>query len=156
MSPSPDLAAWLTLCLTPGLGGSKIRVLLKHFGPPGNVLNADRTELARIAGHDAAIALTNGGAHEAVDRALRWVATPGHEIVTLADSDYPALLLEISDPPPLVYAQGDVRLLNRLSLAVVGSRNATAQGLRNAEAFSKAFSQGGLTVVSGLALGIDA
>ncbi len=65
-------------------------------------------------------------------------------------------MLEIPDPPPLLYAKGDVRLLGRPALAIVGSRNATTQGLRNAESFSKAFSDGGLTIVSGLALGIDA
>ena len=76
--------------------------------------------------------------------------------MTLADSAYPRMLLEIEDPPLLLYAKGNPDLLNRPALAVVGSRNGTAQGLRNAEAFAKAFSVSGLTIVSGLALGIDA
>ena len=81
---------------------------------------------------------------------------PDHHVITLADSEYPRLLLEIPDPPPLLYAHGNPGLLEGPALAMVGSRNGTAQGLRNAEAFAKAFSAGGLTIVSGLALGIDA
>jgi DNA processing protein len=77
-------------------------------------------------------------------------------VVTLADANYPKLLLEIPDPPLLLYCRGQVPLLNRPALAVVGSRNATAQGIRNAEQFARAFSEAGLTIVSGLAQGIDA
>ena len=92
----------------------------------------------------------------AVEQALRWAQAPGHAIVTLADTVYPRLLLEIADPPPLLYAAGRLELLGRPALAIVGSRNATAQGARNAERFAQAFSAAGLTIVSGLALGIDA
>lgn len=76
--------------------------------------------------------------------------------MTLADADYPRLLLETAGPPPVLYAKGRRELLGRPALAVVGSRNATPQGLRDAEAFSRALSDAGLTIVSGLALGIDA
>jgi DNA processing protein len=76
--------------------------------------------------------------------------------VTLADETYPKALLEIPDPPALLYAVGRIDLLQRTSLAVVGSRNATAQGEQNAENFAKALSETGLTIVSGLAMGIDA
>jgi len=93
---------------------------------------------------------------DAVARALDWAAASGHFIVTLADETYPRSLLEIADPPPLLYAQGRLELLAREAVAVVGSRNASAQGEANATAFSRALSDAGLTVVSGLALGIDA
>jgi DNA processing protein len=76
--------------------------------------------------------------------------------VTFADDAYPRLLLEIADPPPLLYVKGRPALLDRPSLAVVGSRNATQQGRSNAEAFSKELSEGGFTIISGLAVGIDA
>lgn len=150
------LAAWLTLCLTPGLGAATLRRLLKEFGLPENVLGADRASLARLAGTEAVTALLSGETAAAVERSLKWAAADRHHIITLADATYPRLLLETADPPPLLYATGDAQLLNRKALAVVGSRNGTAQGLRNAEAFAKAFSAGGLTIVSGLALGIDA
>ena len=156
MTQTQGLAAWLTLCLTPGLGAAAIRRLLNEFGLPENILSADRSPLARIAGAEAAASLASGASSVAVERALHWATDPAHHVITLADAAYPSLLLEIPDPPPLLYAHGNPELLNRPALAVVGSRNATAQGLRNAEAFAKAFSAQGLTIVSGLALGIDA
>ncbi len=156
MTRDPGLAAWLKVCLTPGLGPVKIHRLLKQFGLPENVLSADREEVARIAGAEAAAAMMSGASNAAVERALDWASRPGCHILSLADAAYPALLLEIADPPALIYARGSLELLGRPALAVVGSRNGTAQGMRNAEAFSRSFSEGGLTIVSGLALGIDA
>ena len=156
MTRNQGLAAWLTLCLTPGLSAAVIRRLLTEFGLPEKVIGADRSSLARIAGTEAATALTSGAASAAVERTLEWASGDDHHIITLADPTYPRLLLETADPPPLLYATGNAELLSRKSLAIVGSRNGTAQGLRNAEAFAKSFSQGGLTIVSGLALGIDA
>jgi DNA processing protein len=156
MTQDPGLASWLQLTLTPGLGAAAIRGLLKQFGLPENILGATRAQLERIAGPEAAALLRPEGIAPAVERALRWAEEPGHGIVTFADAAYPAMLLQIPDPPPLLYATGRLELLARPSLAIVGSRNATAQGVRNAEQFAQAFSAVGLTIVSGLALGIDA
>ncbi len=156
MTGNQGLAAWLTLCLTPGLGAATIRRLLSTFGLPESILLADKSELTRIAGMEAARALSSGTVSDAVERALVWASREQNHVITLADSGYPKLLLEIPDPPPLLYARGNPELLNRKTLAVVGSRNGTAQGIRNAESFARAFSEGGLTIVSGLALGIDA
>ncbi len=156
MTQDSGLASWLQLTLTPGLGAATIRGLLKQFGLPENILAATRVQLERTAGPAAAELLRPEAIAPAIERALRWTQEPGHAIVTLADAAYPRLLLEIPDPPPLLYAIGRVELLGRPSLAVVGSRNATAQGARDAEQFAKAFSAAGLTIVSGLALGIDA
>jgi DNA processing protein len=91
-----------------------------------------------------------------VRRALEWLAAPENHLITLGDAYYPQLLLQISDPPPLLYVKGRRELLNRPALAIVGSRNATAQGIANAEDFARALSDAGITIVSGLALGIDA
>lgn len=156
MTRDPGLEGWLTLCLTPGLGAATIRRLLTIFGPPDQVLHASPAALTRAAGSDAATALKSAAAIPAVERALAWASLTDHHVITLADSEYPHLLLEIPDPPPLLYAHGNPGLLDRPALAVVGSRNGTAQGLRDAETFARAFSAGGLTIVSGLALGIDA
>lgn len=156
MTHDPGLASWLQLTLTPGLGAAAIRGLLKQFGLPENVLGATRAQLERAAGPAAAELLRPEGIAAAIERSLRWAEEPGHAVVTLADAAYPRLLLEIQDPPPLLYAVGRLELLQRPALAVVGSRNATAQGARNAEQFARAFSEAGLTIVSGLALGIDA
>lgn len=156
MNKDPDLASWLQLTLTPGLGAAAIRGLLARFGSPENVLCAPRAQLERLGGPAAAALLRGEETAKAVENALRWAETPGHAVVTLADAAYPRLLLEIADPPPLLYAVGRLELLGRPALAIVGSRNATAQGARNAEQFAQAFSASGLTIVSGLALGIDA
>lgn len=156
MNNDPDLASWLQLTLTPGLGAAAVRGLLARFGSPENVLSAPRAQLEHLGGPAAAALLRGDGTAKAVENALRWAQAPGHAVVTLADAAYPRLLLEIPDPPPLLYAVGRLELLERPALAIVGSRNATAQGVRNAEQFAQAFSASGLTIVSGLALGIDA
>jgi len=156
MTHDPALASWLQLTLTPGLGAATIRKLLSQFGLPENVLAARRADLAPYAGADALRALDSDPVARAVDQALAWLAQPGRAIVTLADAAYPRLLLEIADPPPLLYCRGRTELLNRPALAVVGSRNATAQGTSNAQQFARSFSAAGLTIVSGLAQGIDA
>jgi DNA processing protein len=85
-----------------------------------------------------------------------WLAQPGNSLLTLADTDYPQTLLEIADPPAVLYCKGRRELLGQPALGIVGSRNATPQGLRDAEAFAHALADAGLTIVSGLALGIDA
>ena len=156
MSADPGLASWLQLTLTPGLGAAAIRGLLEQFGLPENILAAPRAQLERVAGPAAAALQHSEETAAAVRNALRWAESPGHAVVTLADAAYPRLLLEIADPPPLLYAVGRLELLGRPALAIVGSRNATAQGVRNAEQFARAFSAAGLTIVSGMALGIDA
>jgi len=156
MTPDPGLASWLQLTLAPGLGAATLRRLLSKFGLPENVLAAGSGELARIAGAEALQALGSDAVARAVERALAWLEQPGHAIVTLADASYPRLLLEIADPPALLYCRGRTELLSRPALAVVGSRNATAQGASNAEQFARSFSAAGLTIVSGLAQGIDA
>ena len=91
-----------------------------------------------------------------LDTTLRWLEGPGRRVVARNDPAYPRMLAEIANPPPLLYVTGRVELLNRPSFAIVGSRNASAQGVRDAEAFAAALSAAGLCVVSGLALGIDA
>ncbi len=156
MTSDPGLAGWLQLALTPGLGPSAVRALLRDFGLPEAVLARKRSELARYASPAAVEALDSRSVQEAVARALDWAAQPQRFVVTLADEAYPRLLLEIADPPPLLYARGKIELLQRPGLAVVGSRNATAQGERNAEDFARALSTSGFTIISGLALGIDA
>lgn len=155
MTPDPALASWLQLTLTPGLGPATVRKLLAQFGLPENVLAARRFDLAQYADAEALRALDSDAVAQAVDRALDWVRQPGRALVTLGDAAYPRLLLETADPPPLLYCHGRTELLNRPALAVVGSRNATAQGAQNAEQFARSFSAAGLTIVSGLAQGID-
>jgi DNA processing protein len=156
MTPEPGLASWLQLSLTPGLGASKVRNLLRQFGLPEAILARPNTELAPLIGQAPLEALRSSRVAQAVDRAVQWASSGDHFVITLADDVYPRLLLEIADPPPVLYAHGRIDLLQQPALAIVGSRNATAQGARNAEQFALALGNAGLTIVSGLALGIDA
>ena len=156
MNPDPGLAGWLQLALTPGIGPATLRRLLTQFGLPQAVLAQKRGALAPFAPAPALAALDSEQVAHAVAHALGWAAQPGNHIVSLADDNYPRLLLEISDPPPLLYVRGRAELLGRPALAIVGSRNATPQGEANAQAFARSLSDAGFTIVSGLALGIDA
>lgn len=156
---APDtaaLAAWLRLTLIPGIGGETQRKLLKAFGLPEAVFAAGYPALVGVAGNTLAERLHGHDTAAAVDLALEWAAQPGNAILTLADPDYPQALLDTADPPILLYLKGHRELLNRPMLAMVGSRNATAQGERDASAFARSLGDAGLTIVSGLALGIDA
>ena len=151
-----DYDAWLRLTLIKGLGGAAVRQLLAAFSSPQQVLDAGIVELRRHVSPELAAAIAAGGNAEAAAVALAWLDDPVNQVVALGDADYPQLLLQIPDPPPLLYVKGDCSLLNRFALAIVGSRNATAQGAANAEEFARALSDAGMTIVSGLASGVDA
>lgn len=154
--PDSSLADWLRLAAVPGLGGQVQRKLLQAFGLPGEVFAASGSALRSVLPLPLAEAVNNHDSTAEVEAALEWATQPGNSLVTLADPAYPQSLLDSADPPILLYAKGRVELLNRPSIALVGSRNATRQGEDNAEAFATVLSQAGLGIVSGLALGIDA
>lgn len=156
MGAAEELGAWLRLTLTPGIGGATQRVLLKRFGPPSAIFAAAPAAIADTIGRAAAKVLGREPDAAAIEAALAWADRPGHRILTLADDDYPPALLEIPDPPPLLYVQGDPALLCRPGIAIVGSRNATPGGLKNSERFAASLAGSGWSIVSGLALGIDA
>ena len=156
MTPDPELAAWLRLTLVPGLGGERQRALLRAFGLPRQVFSAGQAEVARLIGEKLAVAVGDHDSNAQVEAALAWCSEPGNRILTLADPDYPPQLLEIPDPPVVLYVKGRTDLLAGTALAIVGSRNATPQGIANAESFARAASRAGVTIVSGLALGCDA
>jgi DNA processing protein len=147
---------WLRLTLTPGVGATTLQRALRAFGMPGAVLGASHGELASAIGPRAAEALLKGAPPEAVEAAARWLAADDHALVTLSDAAYPPRLLATADPPAVLYAIGRIDLLHAPSIAIVGSRSATPQGLRDAARFAEALGQAGLTIVSGLAAGIDA
>jgi DNA processing protein len=151
-----DLTAWLRLSLTLGLGGETFRKLLSAFGGPEQVLDASRSALTRVVSGKLADAILDGTLYGDPAAVEAWLGDANNHVVTLADGEYPQALLLTPDPPPLIYVKGRVDLLNQPALAIVGSRNATAQGRLTAESFATALSNAGLCVVSGLALGIDA
>ncbi len=155
MKYAPDIESWLNLNLIDGLGDESIRRLLIAFGNPVAIFSAHTTALERVVKPPIAKRIKQGADLNKIANTLKWLEDPTNAIVTLADPDYPAQLLNITAPPPLLYFKGRRELLQQPALAVVGSRNATPQGLSNAEAFSEAASNAGLCIISGMALGID-
>ena len=151
-----DLESWLRLALLPGLGDASLRRLLLAFGSPEAILGAGHAALKSSVGGPLAALICEGGAQEGLAAVAAWLEDAGNQVVTLADSSYPAALLQIPDPPPLLYVKGRLPLLAQPAVAIVGSRSATPQGLAIAESFARALSDAGLTIVSGLAAGIDA
>ena len=182
-----ELGAWLRLTLTRGVGNETARKLLAAFGLPGAIFTQSAAALRQVASAAQVTHLRSEPTEwaELLELTWNWLQTPAQgrarrHILVLGDTDYPASLLALDDPPLMLYLLGSAEfasnrplaptdsaqaapysiasdLADRLarSIAVVGSRNPTPQGAANARAFSKAMGQAGLTVVSGLALGVD-
>lgn len=155
MTKTEGLAAWLRLTLIPGIGGETQRKLLAAFGLPEAIFAADRLAVRSVIGERANL-LFDFDTSEAVDRSMAWACQPKQHIVTLGDAVYPKNLLEIADPPTVLYVRGNPALLQKRGLAMVGSRNATPQGVQTAESFARSLAGKNLVIISGLALGIDA
>lgn len=155
LKDAQDAAHWLRLSLIPGLGSATICQLLAKFGTPDHVLNASIHQLREVVDTEMAYAIQQGASEQAIAQALEWLKKDHAHLVTLADETYPKQLLEINSPPAILYGLGNIRLLNQPCIAVVGSRNPTPQGEKNAEDFAENLCQHGLCVVSGMALGID-
>lgn len=160
-----ELAGWLRLSLTPGIGNVAARTLLAAFGLPADVFAQSPAALGQVVSGAQVQALQRVpvGLGALLARTFDWLQGTESQgatrrILTLGDPGYPAALLETADPPLLLYLLGapgfGLAQLDR-SIAVVGSRNPTAQGTENARAFGRAFGEAGIPVVSGLALGID-
>lgn len=153
------LAAWLRLERSAGIGPRTAATLLDAFGSLDAVFAADFPALAARVSPAQARALLQPPSEATLrllDATLAWLDAPGRHVLALGEPGYPDLLSRIPDPPLLLYIRGQARLLDGPALAIVGSRNASAQGRANAEAFAEALSGAGLCIVSGLALGIDA
>ncbi|ANJ74255.1 DNA-processing protein DprA [Ralstonia insidiosa] len=156
---SVELAAWLRLTETPGVGPVAARQLLAAFGLPQDIFVQPYSALARVLPERQARALLaapDAALAALIERTVAWANEPGNAVFTLADRGYPPRLLELTDPPTVLYAKGDVSLLRAAAVGVVGARSATAAGIDNARAFAQALSAASVTIVSGLALGIDA
>ena len=153
-----ELAGWLRLTGTPGVGPAGCRALLAAFGLPDAIFGVPAARLREVVPAHVAAALARTPPHlqDLTARTRAWCDEPGNHVVTLADTRYPPLLLETTDPPPLLYVKGDVGALTRPAVAIVGSRNATVQGALDARGFAASLASAGHVVVSGLALGIDA
>jgi DNA processing protein len=162
----PELRSWLRLQLTPGVGNISARALLAAFGLPEEVFAQSLASLTEVVHERQARALLQWppALDALAERTWQWVqADLAHRrVLPLGDGAYPRALLDIDDPPVLLYAMGFGPVWERgwpdvsRCVAVVGSRNPTAQGGDNALAFAQSLALEGITVVSGMALGVDA
>ena len=175
ISTRESLKAWLRLSLTPGVGNITARALLQGFGLPETIFKRSASELQALVSSAISRQLCQvpEGLEETLDITWEWLQKPAphhassaihKRLLTLADTDYPSSLMLTPDPPCLLYVIGQTQHLHLLSpaafkapsaVAVVGSRNPTPQGRLNAHDFASSLAQAGLTVVSGLALGVD-
>lgn len=153
----PDLRYWIALnvilCL---ISPRKAGQLLKYYGSPEAIFDAGRKSWGAIGLTEKAISALSEPDWAAVEATLQWAEQPGNSILLIADPEYPQLLREISDPPLLLHCQGNPSVLNNHQIAIVGSRNPTPTGYETAQSFSAQLAKTGFTVISGMALGIDA
>ena len=160
MIDSRELGAWLRLTETPQLGRESVRKLLGAFGSPQAVIAATSTARGAVVPRVQAESLAQPpeSLETLVATTLAWLeadAPEPRDVIALGDARYPQSLLDAADPPLLLYAQGRFELLQSDAIAIVGSRSPTPQGADNARAFASHLSHGGLTIISGLALGVD-
>ena len=156
-----ELRAWLRLSMTDGIGNDAARKLLACFGSPQAVFEQSEAALCQVTTPKHAQALMTVPNELAVQcvRTHQWLMhqpdTHTHALWTLGDAHYPAELLQLTDPPLMIYVAGQTERTLGNAVAIVGSRNPTPQGAQTAEQFGEALSTAGLCVVSGLALGVD-
>ncbi|MDE0938369.1 MAG: DNA-processing protein DprA [Pirellulales bacterium] len=159
IQPSDDyLEDWLRLCLVSGVGPRILTTLIAHFQTPQAVLAADASQLQQVEGVGYRLAQAIAVAKQEIDLSPELAAcrSAGIQMVSRSATAYPRLLLEIHDPPGVLFLQGDLRAADSLAIAVVGSRNATRYGVTQAARIATGLARAGVTVVAGLARGIDA
>jgi DNA processing protein len=151
-----NLLPWLSLKSVPGIGNHLFKRLIEHFKSPEMVLSAPDDELHQVEGMTQAVvvAVQNHNPSPKLDKELELVQRKGYQLVTLLDPDYPPLLKEIPDPPPYLYVYGNLESTQN-NIAMVGSRHATGYGLTTTRRLGEDLARLGITVVSGMARGID-
>ncbi len=161
-APSPKLSRdtltpWLALCRLPGVGMRTQRELLEHFGSIENIFSASRGQLDKLlpGKREAVGTILDGPEAQAFQSEFDWLDQPSHHLLLWSDPDYPPLLREIADPPVVLYVIGNRQALSAPQVAIVGSRNPSPMGRENAQAFARSLAGAGLTITSGLALGVD-
>ncbi|MGA2002990.1 MAG: DNA-processing protein DprA [Terriglobales bacterium] len=153
---SRETISGLALALTPGLGPSRIRKLIEHFGTAERMLQASLTELEAtgIRAISAQAVATGKSAELAQDELAKAIQAKAR-IISLSDPEYPPRLKEIYDPPVILYVKGDVELLSKPGIAMVGTRHPTPYGSGMSERLATDLAARGLVIISGMARGID-
>jgi len=157
MKKTETLDSWITLWRAPGVGSVTFKKLLDTFENPDNVFAATASALKQAGFSDKLISsIKDQQALDIAQKDIEWINTASnHHLITLHCSEYPSLLKQINNPPPLLYVHGNLSILTDPQLAIIGSRNPTPGGLSNTYEFSKFLGNSGLCITSGLALGID-
>jgi DNA processing protein len=155
MPNRPDAPYWLALDAVPGLGPETANRLLDAFPDLSRLFATPEAQLRPLVGEKMASAIVGALDPATQQVALRWLEAPDAHLLTRFDPMYPARLRDLPGAPPWLYVKGNPAVLDRPLLAIVGSRNATPQGRRDAHAFAQNLAEAGLTIVSGLAEGID-
>ena len=156
--PAEDVSDWIALNMIPGVGGVHFRRLVDFFGSPGGALKASLRDLNGIRGLTPAVcqSIVDNRDRLPVERELEIVERRGCKIVTIQDESYPANLKAIYAPPQLLYVKKDLLPADSLAVSVVGTRTATDYGRAVAEQLGSQLAARGVTVISGMAYGIDA
>lgn len=149
------LQDWLTLYYTPNIGARRFQQLLNYFGTIDKVLEADQLAWQEAGVPSSVRHPNNYDLSAKIEAALNWAEAPNHAILHLESESYPPLLKEIFDPPAILFVKGSIQLLSAPQIAIVGTRKPTQEGSYNAKLFAAELTAAGLTVTSGLALGID-
>lgn len=154
---SEDVFYWLALGLTPGIGSILIKRLLDRFKTPEAVFQAPVKELLKIEGLGEKVvgAIRKGPQEKVVNRELSLLREVGGRIITLKDDDYPMRLRDIYDPPALLYVRGGLKKGDELAVSIVGSRKTSPYGRWITERVGQELARHGVTIVSGMARGID-
>jgi DNA processing protein len=150
-----DRADWLTLHRAPAVGARLFQRLLERFGSPSNALQAQPELLRAMGAKDATLNWLSNPDQALIEADLAWLSSPQNHILRIHSEEYPSLLYQLSDPPPLIFACGNPNLLHLPQLAIVGTRNPSTSGTNTARHFAHHLAENGIVITSGLALGID-
>ncbi len=152
-----DLRSWITLLAVPGIGPSRFRALVESFGSPKGVLEASAEQLMKLPRIDqkTALAVKSFADQPYIDKQLKSIEKHRVQMVGFQDPEYPEMLSQIHDPPCILFVQGDISCLKTDCIAIVGTRGPTTYGRIMAEKIAGELARRGITVVSGIARGID-
>jgi DNA processing protein len=152
-----DIRLWLGLSLVPGVGSTLFKRLLERFRSPEAVFRASFKELSTVEGlsEKVARAIAGGDFEKSAERELYLLEKTGGRILRSCDPEYPRRLKEIYDPPPVLYVRGEIKKPDELAIAIVGSRKTSPYGRDVTENISRDLVRYGVTIVSGMARGID-
>jgi DNA processing protein len=152
-----ELKSWLALSTVPNVGPVRYVSLVRHFGSPGGVLEASKDELAGLPdiGPVTAANIKNQVSWDQAQEQIGLLEKHGGELLSFKDPKYPQHLLSIYDPPPFLFIKGEITEDDRNAVAMVGCRNPSTYGKRITESIARELTRKGITVVSGMARGID-